>query len=517
MAHGQVYLSNIVNLGDSYSARIYSTSAQQYQNHDLIITSGLIIYEIVNPPEYEINNEILILKPTNIENGFPILLSGWAFVVSHTEKYKLSSVLRYTNMSESFDKYLVYLDNNFKMLDDLLPENLDLLKKISFDDITGNVLFNNATWPVSELPWSNLVNAPLSTIEEIDDSVTLSHTHDNKDVVDLLTQQDLDDIHTHFNQDILDDVTQEHLDNTHNHDNKDVLDNVLQEHLDNTHIHNNKIVLDNITQTQIDKIHEHDNFNLLANFSTVDCELYFDNRPVAKNTFSWNDLTGKPASSSVDIDDTVIKKHTHDNMAVVNNLRIEHLENIHLHTNKTVLDKLSAIDCCLYFHGLPVMTEVNWDDVLDKPVEINTLLSTGNNEDILIKKNSTLEWQTPNNKTYILHIEKVSNVWTIVKGLPATWFVQKGITDNLLIIRHNENKLVSNVSFIPINKTQVSQNVETKQAITSHLGILNFGLINIADTLNEIFDNTQYNAFQINLIDTVYDKYIISFTLIDKL
>ena len=105
------------------------------------------------------------------------------------------------------------------------------------------------------------------------DAYNKRHEHDNKEVIDKLTQTMLDNWddsnskkHVHSNKDVLDGISQENISNwddavskEHTHDNKTVLDNIDQTNIDNwndanskKHIHNNKDILDSITQDRVD-------------------------------------------------------------------------------------------------------------------------------------------------------------------------------------------------------------------------------------------------------------------------
>jgi hypothetical protein len=96
------------------------------------------------------------------------------------------------------------------------------------------------------------LEAYAASIKELDEA---KHTHENKDVLDGLTQEMLDDAHKHENMDVLEKLTQEVIDDAHEHENKEVVDKLTQEVLDDAHKHDNSDVLD--------KLGESDDGNLL--------------------------------------------------------------------------------------------------------------------------------------------------------------------------------------------------------------------------------------------------------------
>lgn len=119
--------------------------------------------------------------------------------------------------------------------------------------------------------------------DKVDEIYPKAHTHDNKDILDGITQADrdkFDDLHnyddteireliketghTHPNKEILDTITQqsilspsdrEKFDFLHNYDDTDV-QNRLSDVESKAHTHDNKSVLDNITQEKMDAIDE---------------------------------------------------------------------------------------------------------------------------------------------------------------------------------------------------------------------------------------------------------------------
>ena len=119
--------------------------------------------------------------------------------------------------------------------------------------------------------------------DKVDEIYPKAHTHDNKDILDGITQADRDKFdnlhnyddteirelikktgHTHPNKEILDTITQqsilspsdrEKFDSLHNYDDTDV-QNRLSDVESKAHTHDNKSVLDNITQEKMDAIDE---------------------------------------------------------------------------------------------------------------------------------------------------------------------------------------------------------------------------------------------------------------------
>ena len=88
--------------------------------------------------------------------------------------------------------------------------------------------------------WANLTNKPTSSVANIDASVTNSHTHSNKTLLDTYTQTDVDlasavsGTHAHSNKTLLDSYTQTEVNlasavtNNHTHTNKTTLDAVTE-------------------------------------------------------------------------------------------------------------------------------------------------------------------------------------------------------------------------------------------------------------------------------------------------
>lgn len=170
--------------------------------------------------------------------------------------------------------------------------------------------------------------------EKWDSAYKAKHNHENKNVLDLITQTLVDDSHDHTNKLILDKISQDHLDNLslalsriknledgstqlHTHKNKATIDKLTQKHLDNSHSHSNKTVLDNITESMVNRSHSHDNKAVLdkitqalldkihthKNKATLDKITYSGSKTsielsrldeLEKHTHSYNDLTDKP-------------------------------------------------------------------------------------------------------------------------------------------------------------------------------------------------------------------------------
>lgn len=94
---------------------------------------------------------------------------------------------------------------------------------------------------LSEYAKKSEVNPRLNALEQ------QAHTHQNKSVVDQLTQTVIDDSHKHANKQVVDQLTQDVIDNSHPHTNKAVLDQVTQPIIDWAHKHDNIAVLDGTT------------------------------------------------------------------------------------------------------------------------------------------------------------------------------------------------------------------------------------------------------------------------------
>ncbi len=121
--------------------------------------------------------------------------------------------------------------------------------------------------------------------DKVDEIYPKAHSHDNKDVLDGITQEKLDEIddladmyvevkdditdlksksHTHSNKSILDSITptslwtqsdRDKFDSLHNYDDTEVKFRLLNVE-DKAHTHDNKTVLDGITQEKLDEIDE---------------------------------------------------------------------------------------------------------------------------------------------------------------------------------------------------------------------------------------------------------------------
>lgn len=88
---------------------------------------------------------------------------------------------------------------------------------------------------------------------QVDSNTSARHTHDNKSILDQVTQDVVDNEHAHTNFALLETYTQTESDladavsKKHSHSNKSTLDNLTQDVIDNSHTHSNKSVLDNTT------------------------------------------------------------------------------------------------------------------------------------------------------------------------------------------------------------------------------------------------------------------------------
>ena len=119
---------------------------------------------------------------------------------------------------------------------------------------------------------------------------------DINDEIDQLGQNidnintNISNLHSHDNKSVLDNLTQQVIDNSHSHDNKSVLDNLTQQVIDNSHSHTNISVLDNVTQQIIDDSHKHTNQSVIDKFSTDnDGKLLYNNNELIE-AFTESDV-----------------------------------------------------------------------------------------------------------------------------------------------------------------------------------------------------------------------------------
>lgn len=144
------------------------------------------------------------------------------------------------------------------------------------DDIDG---LTTTISNLSDTVTQNITDTAQSLQDEIDD---LEDKHD----------QDIESINQSFDEveQVIQDINND-INNIHTHNNKSVLDNLTQSVIDNSHTHTNQSILNDITQDIIDDSHTHENKSILDNLSTdINGKLTYNNREIELD-FSERDVT----------------------------------------------------------------------------------------------------------------------------------------------------------------------------------------------------------------------------------
>lgn len=192
---------------------------------------------------------------------------------------------------DNLNRMAIVSTDEYDSKDDL-PLNGNKLGDVRFVKSTSDLdpdiyIWNGTKWITTKSDTDLSEYVTKSEFEPVKDKVDeiypKAHTHDNKDILDSITQEDrdkFDDLHnyddteireliketghTHPNKEILDTITQqsilspsdrEKFDSLHNYDDTDV-QNRLSDVESKAHTHDNKSVLDNITQEKMDAIDE---------------------------------------------------------------------------------------------------------------------------------------------------------------------------------------------------------------------------------------------------------------------
>ena len=124
-----------------------------------------------------------------------------------------------------------------------MEEDVEKLKEMNEVD---SFLSTSSVHPVQNKVITNALNGKVQKEE----GKGLSTNDFTDTYIELITSTS-DSSHSHNNKSVLDSITQSVVTNSHSHSNKTVLDNLTQTVINNSHSHSNKSVLDSITQTKI--------------------------------------------------------------------------------------------------------------------------------------------------------------------------------------------------------------------------------------------------------------------------
>ena len=232
----------------------------------------------------------------------------------------------------------------------------------SADDVlTGSAAENKAIFDA--LTKEVVVPAFNDLIDELVVTESASHTHENKTVLDGITESvktgydnAVNEAHIHENESILDSITAE-------------LKNGYDTAYENMHIHNNKEVIDNITSSDINnynsavaEAHTHANKStldsldsVLNEYATID---YVDDAissgigqvviDSSLSDTSINPVQNKVITVALAEKASIITEHTHENKATLDTITASikssydnAVEKAHSHENKVVLDEIT--------------------------------------------------------------------------------------------------------------------------------------------------------------------------------
>lgn len=223
-----------------------------------------------------------------------------------------------------------------------------------------------------------------------DDAYTKRHTHSNKSIIDKLTQSLLDNWndanskkHGHGNKSIIDGITQTLIDTWNTvgdkvdkvtgkglstNDYTDSEKSIVADTNAKKHTHSNKAVIDKVTQAMLDKlagIASGAEVNVQSDWSVSDTasDAFIKNKPssmpasdvaawakaASKPSYGWAEITGKPSSftpiehshtiNQITDMPTKVSQFTND-AGYITQDDVDTTQN-HVHTNKTVLDKIT--------------------------------------------------------------------------------------------------------------------------------------------------------------------------------
>lgn len=91
-------------------------------------------------------------------------------------------------------------------------------------------------------------------------------------------------------------------------------------------------------------------------------------------TVAWNEVTGKPVSSTTDIDDAVTKRHTHTNLTVLNNTQEAFTTEL-----KNKVDNLSVVTSTSYVENI-TLNSTNWTEENNRFVQTIPIVSLQEND-----------------------------------------------------------------------------------------------------------------------------------------
>ena len=210
------------------------------------------------------------------------------------------------------------------------------------------------------------------TEDDLRDAVGKRHTHNNKEVLDTITQEQIKSWNENsFSEDYKQQI-EANTELRHIHNNMTLLQSYeqtednLRDAVSKRHTHSNKAILDGITQEQINKWntepftddykqqiedntelrHIHNNMTLLQSYEQTEDNLR--DAVTKRHTHSNKSLLDTYTQTEANLAAAVSNKHTHSNKALLDtytqtNANIASaVTNNHTHSNKSVLDGITS-------------------------------------------------------------------------------------------------------------------------------------------------------------------------------
>ncbi len=169
MASGLVYLYNVTSTGqpNEFNLQFSVTPGQQFFQYDKFISPTQQILEIVTAPTGTLSSGSLTVKLLNVNTNVPSVVNqGNYFAIEHTPNHKLGQAKTLVTLMNNIDRYIAYLNANKFLIDSVIPTNYEILQKLGYDEVSGNLLIDS--------------NALAKQID--------LHEHDNKTTIDKITE-----------------------------------------------------------------------------------------------------------------------------------------------------------------------------------------------------------------------------------------------------------------------------------------------------------------------------------------
>ncbi len=347
MASGLVYLYNVTSTGqpNEFNLQFAVTPGQQFFQYDKFISPTQQILEIVTAPTGTVSSGSLTVKLLNVNTNVPSVVNqGNYFAIEHTPNHKLGQAKTLVTLMNNIDRYIAYLNANKFLIDSVIPTNYEILQKLGYDEVSGNLLIDSnalakqidlhehdnkttidkITEDGSNLPlwngseWPNNTNNMLKTIYDTNDDGIVNSAETLNGLLSTVNELNM-------LQGVTDNV-QTQLNNKQDVSEKGQPDGYASLDTNNrvplTEVYPHTLVVSDLAARDalVSTIFDVESLRVYVE-DTSEEFIRHNNAWVllqsSTNSIDWVDITNKPTSFVSDIDDAVAKKHDHTNKLVL--------------------------------------------------------------------------------------------------------------------------------------------------------------------------------------------------------